>query len=389
MSPRDWVKHRIENGKGLALIAACGAFATLCITATLYLTGQINGPNSQTAAQKYPNVAPEIAEQLDSETPNFGWAGQELADEVISQETIPRIQFVRADDNAKKNVRLWDWVKEMSGDHLPNFRQLIGDCVGAGAKCATEYLFATEYVRGPPVEDGAVSLAPINVFLPYHYACGRHAPECGNGGNRGWCRKDPSGSLGVWQAKALLEYGVIEVTRETGDYSKAVVSRWAVRMPEAKWVELGKLHRVKSIAQCRTASDIRDAICNGYPVTIASDWGGLMECPLVGDKRVNRKSGTWQHQMCVIGYDGSGAEPYWYVQNSWGPSAHGTPKDGAPPGGFWIRKADMEYIAKSGDNWAISDLDGFFEIDWQVIKERVSDARSIRAAQEAHFAISP
>jgi hypothetical protein len=64
--------------------------------------------------------------------------------------------------------------------------------------------------------------------------------------------------------------------------------------------------------------------------------------------------------MCLIGYDGAtGREPYWYVINSWGDSAHGTPPDGAPPGGFWIRAKDLAYILRQGDSFAWSNFAGF------------------------------
>lgn len=300
-----------------------------------------------------------------------GWAGPEVAAQALAEVQArgalsPFVIRGAAEDNAKKRVVLWDASTAILGEHLPTFRQVVGDCVGAGAAQAVNYLQLSQmYIRGPPYDRGGFRA----VYEPYHYACGRNAPECGDGRlNRG--REPWSGSVGSWQAEALRLYGVIPADEPGLDeYGPSVIKRWAVRMPDRRWIDIGRLHLVKTIAQVTNADQIRDAICNGYAVTIASDWGGDMRPRTIDGRLVNRRSGSWAHQMCVIGYDGAtGREPYWYILNSWGPDAHGTPPDGAPPGGFWVTRRDIDYIARQGDSFALSNHDGFEAADWVIIR---------------------
>lgn len=285
--------------------------------------------------------------------PRFGWAGPEVAREEWRKigASFPKFDLPENPENRNKRVVLWEFTKRINGGrHLPTVRQLIGDCVGAGAKQAVDYLQCVSIAQGGLIAD----FRPV--YLPYHYATGRNAPECGNGRIRG-----PDGSLGSWQAKALELYGVIPADFDgLPDYSSSVVRSWATRMPSGEYVTEGKLHLVRSAARVTSADQVRDAICNGYPVTIASDWGGMMRPPTKDGRLVNRKSDTWMHQMCIVAYDGeTGSEPYWYILNSWGENAHGSPPDDAPPGGFWVTEKDVAYIVRQGDSFALSDLQGF------------------------------
>jgi hypothetical protein len=295
----------------------------------------------------------------------YGWAGPQIAAQAYDQikSGLPKFEISGdLDDNdVHKRVVLWDAAKRANGgEHLPTFTQAIGDCVGASAGQAVQYLMAVDAAFN------ANESAWKPLFVPYHYACGRNAPECGNGR----MGRDPGGSVGAWQAEAIRLYGVLpQETPGLPTYSAATVQQWAVQMPAAEFLLAGRQHPVRTIARVNTADDIRRAIQNYYVVTIASDWGGLMRPPVVGSKLVNRRAATWNHQMLVIGYDGSGAEPLWYVLNNWGPQAHGTPPDDSPPGGFWIGRRDMQQIASQGDSWAYSDALGFpgRTIDFRVI----------------------
>lgn len=291
------------------------------------------------------------AQYLEAVSRQKGWAGERIA-KSASRDARRFELTVAGRDNSKRRVCLWDCVQWVTGgQHLPTRRQAIGDCVGFGAAQAVDYL---QYVR---IVLYGVAETPKPVFVPYHYACGRCAPECGAGRIRG-----PDGSIGSWQAKALQLYGVVAADHPgLPGYSGSVARSWATKMPSAELIAEGKKHLVRTIALVVTPEQARDAICNGYPVTIASSWGGEMEPPELDGRLVNRRATTWHHQMVLIAYDGSGAEPYWYVLNSWGPNAHGTPPDGSPPGGFWVRRPDLLYIVGQEDCWALSDLDTGFE----------------------------
>lgn len=309
-------------------------------------------------------LAPKLPPITEADVPGLcGWAGEEAAQASYQRlaKHFAKFQIRGVDhDHTKARAVLWDASVVVQGKHLATFRQEIGDCVGSGAKQAVDYLQCVEMVRTGETEFKAV-------YEPYHYACGRMAPDCGAGRIRG-----PDGSIGSDQAHALTLYGVL-----AGDlpglepYSAKVVKQWAVRMPEARWLQEGKKHLVRSAAPVRSADEVREAICNGYPITIASSWGGQMRPPAKDGRLVNHRVTTWQHQMCIIGYDGAtGKEPYWYILNSWGEDAHGKPPDDAPPGGFWVTRKDVEFIVRQGDSFALSQFDGFPAQEWVILTSR-------------------
>jgi len=292
-----------------------------------------------------------------------GWAGPEAVKEAAP--IVAGMQPFRVvgapQDNTRANVRLWEFAKQCNGGkHLPNIAQQIGDCVSWGAKNAADYLQCRQIASNPWV---GKEFRPA--FAPYIYGTSR--VQIGRG------RISGDGSVGAWAADAVQTYGVLDAQYEgVPEYTGRVAKTWGRRGPPEEFIKHAKQFCVKTVAPVRSAAEVRDAVCNGYPVTIASNWGGKMRPDVVDGRLVNKRSGTWNHQMCIIGYDGeTGSEPYYYVLNSWGAAAHGTPPDDAPPGGFWIRTKDVEYIVRQGDSFAFSDFDGFpaQELDFRIIRD--------------------
>lgn len=265
-------------------------------------------------------------------------------------------------DNVKANVRLWKWSKLVNGgQHLPNVPQEVGDCVSWGAANAINYTAAVQIARdGAPEEFH-------RAYPPWLYGASRVL--IGNGKLRG------DGSVGAWAAAAAQKYGVLRADAPgVPAYSGNVARQWGSKPgPPEEFKEAAKPFTVQTVAKMRNADDVMNANCNGYGVSIASDAGFLMTPPLVDGCRLNRRSGTWNHQMSVVGYDGeTWGEPRFYVLNSWGPNAHGTPGGDEPPGGFWITKKDMEYIVQQGDSFAFSGFKGFPSqpLDFRIFGQR-------------------
>jgi hypothetical protein len=178
-------------------------------------------------------------------------------------------------------------------------------------------------------------------------------------------------------------------------YTGALARLWGKNPgPPSKYVDIAKQFLVRSAAKVTTADEVRDAICNGFTVTIASNWGGTMRPPTVDGRLVNKRSTSWAHQMCVIAYDGkTGREPYFYILNSWGEDAHGRPPDDSPPGGFWVRKTDMEYIVRQGDSFAISNFEGFPDRTqdiWDIFPRSAETKPKVRTLEEVeHIDLRP
>jgi hypothetical protein len=278
--------------------------------------------------------------------------------------SLPPFMVVGADgqDNSTKNVRLWDAVVKLLGQHLPNVPQQIGDCVSWGAANAANYLQANNIIRGPP----GYQLKPV--YPPYIYGVSRVLVGRKHGSNfRG------DGSIGAYAAEGVRDYGVLRSdVKDCPPYSGAIARMWGDKGPPQWAIDEAKQYLVKTIAQVKSAAEARDAICNGYPVTIASSWWGTTRIEVRDGRRVATRNTSWAHQQCVIGYDGSGPNKYFYVLNSWGPNAHPAPMQGEPPGGYWIRYEDLDRICREGDSWAFSSFDGFpaETINWDDLLRR-------------------
>lgn len=307
----------------------------------------------------------------------LGWAGPEAVEAARPlTESLPRFQVVGlTEDNSKRNVRLWEFAKKVNGgDHIPTYRQEVGDCVSFGCKNAIEYLQAVQLfldfaviqnpgleldvIRGPPQEGEAEAFGPKQwnpVYAPYIYGTSR--VQVGGGRLRG------DGSVGAWAAKAVQDYGVLAANEEqVPPYSGSVARKWGSSGPPKNFIEVAKQFPVKTVSKVRNADEACDALCNGYPITIASNagFGSFQE---VDGVWVGKWNTSWMHQMCLIGYDGSKSLKKFYCLNSWGASAHKQPLDGEPPGGFWIRWDDVDKIVKQGDSFAFSAFEGFPAVD--------------------------
>lgn len=295
----------------------------------------------------------------------MGWDGQDAAAKAWEQNKGKFPKFKISGDkhsSAGKVVKLWDAAKAVNGEHLPTFRQLIGDCVGASHKQALDILQCIGAAKGEN------EFKPI--YHPYHYAYSRMV--IGKGQIRG-----PDGNVGSWQAAGLKEGGAIpDDTEGVEPYSEAVIRRLAVRKPDAKLIAIGKQHLLGEAAQVTTYAEARDAISNGYPVNVCSNRGFEMRPRVEGGKHWGVPSGQWAHSMCFIGVDDTvtcpsfagGGKGALYCLNSWGPDAHGKPAGDEPPGGFWVSSRVAESMLKQQDSFALSAFSGFpaQDLDWVI-----------------------
>jgi hypothetical protein len=277
-------------------------------------------------------------------------------------------------DNQNANVRLWDAVIKVRGEYRKNYPQQVGDCTSFGAKNAIEVRMCVESDEGKSVQFQYV-------YPPFLYGVAR--VQIGKGKVRG------DGAVGAWVAQAARDYGVL-LSTDPGvpAYSGAVAREWGSKGPPQAFVDIAKARRVKTIAPIRTATQCRDAICNGYPVTVASMFG-TTDIRERDGRMVARRNTQWAHQMCCIGYDGRGPVAYFYILNSWGEAAHPRPLQGEPPGGFWVTADDMQWITSTGDCWSFSDLDGFpaRELDFNVFGAVKAERRGVASLRKTGVAL--
>ena len=281
----------------------------------------------------------------------------ELAAPIVASKPPRMLAALAGEDHATKNVRLWDAAIKSYGQHFENIPQQIGDCVSWGAANAIRYRHAVQVaqghqpMRGPP-------------FPPYLYGIARVTY-----GNRSIpCRSD--GAIGAYAAEGFAKFGFITADEAGTPYGGKLAKQWGCDGPPSNLLTIGQKRAGGDVAPVKSGLEMRDAICNGYPVTVASMFGTRTIRERDG-RQVATRNDRWAHQMCAIGYDGSLAagREYVYLINSWGADAHPQPMQNEPPGGFWITLQDADWIARTGDCWAFSDVPGFAadELDFSIL----------------------
>lgn len=305
----------------------------------------------------------------------MGWIQPEIRSELQHNrheqclEEMPRFEITGRSEALKYGFlddekillpELWKHpvVVQENGIEFTGIHQITGSCVGAGGGNCMMTLIMIEVIR---LGDPEKALIPF-WLLPY----GRSRYYLGD-------RGPGEGSTGGTFAKAMKEDGVIPANLpELPKFTNSDGLVWG-QQAEMKWSDgdnpdtmrllpEARKHVVKTAAQCRSTDEVRQAIQNGYPCTCASNWGGQMRIQPSGNPPclLNRKAGTWNHQMSVLGWwqHPQHGELFW-IQNQWGLRAHGEDPAGGPPGGFWVKQADMAYIVRQNETFAFSQHQGF------------------------------
>ena len=258
-------------------------------------------------------------------------------------------------DSSGAQVALWEFAQSINGgEHFPTFRQETGDCVAQGAANAINYLQAVQ------IASHGQSARFRCAFAPWIYGVSRTAEDIGAGRLR-----RSAGSVGSWAANAVERYGVLAAdVPGVPEYSGRISDQWGYQGPPAEYFDEAEDFVVETVAQVNSYEDVRDALANGYPVTVASNQGFRMQAKVHRGKAFGMPSGQWAHQMCLIAVDDQadcpdGSKGACYCLNSWGSAAHGPPAGDEPPGGFWISRRVVERMVRQGDSWAYSNFSGF------------------------------
>ena len=302
---------------------------------------------------------------------NLGWiapkdrTGFQIAVDETIQSRMP-LFGIRGFSDAPTQSLLYKFIK----DHKP-FYQETGSCVGCGLGMALWCLESVEVNYQGQLED------PICPFwlLPY----GKSREIAGMFG-RG------EGSFGSAAIEAIQRYGTLqsnfsgvpkyEVKDGALVWGEQAEMNWSDGTAiKQSFLDIGKKYIVKTAARITSVEEAKAALINGYPLTCASNWGGEMNPKVQGkDPKtsilLNRRVTTWGHQMCCLGWMMHPEfKDVFYIQNSWGNSFQGSPKNfDETDGGFWISAKDMQWIIKDGEVFAISNFAGFpaRKLDWYI-----------------------
>lgn len=290
----------------------------------------------------------------DAPTELMGWDedASKLPETRAIVELMPEFQIIPelpgvVKDNTRSRVLFWEFAEE-AGIDCDSWlsRQEVGDCVAWGMAKSANWLQTVQIQLGQRAEFR-------EIYPPYIYGISR--VQIGGGRLRG------DGSVGAWAAKGVQTYGVLALDADqVPKYSGQIAREWGRRGPPERYITIAKETLIKTVAPMRSAEDCCNAICNGYPVTIASN-AGFGAIRVQDGRQVGRWTTSWAHQMHLCGYDGTSpsGRRYFYCLNSWGHNAHPRPLNGEPLGGFWITWEDVDKICRQGDSFAYSGFEGF------------------------------
>lgn len=276
----------------------------------------------------------------------------------------PQAFRVAGEIDRTANARLWGPVLAVNGgEHFANVPQQTGDCVSWGLKNAIRYRLAYQRWQGQSATGG-------DAFAPYLYGLARVTIGKGS---------PPCRSAGAYPSYAIQGYkrhGWITTDEAGSAYSGRLANEWGCQGPPRNMLALGEARSDGDAYPIRSADELIEAITNGYPCTIASMFGTRTIRAQDG-RQVATWNDRWPHQMCFVGYDGSGRTPYVYALNSWGADAHPRPLGDEPPGGFWVTLDTAARMIADGECWAISDVAGFPNdggLDWSIFDDVLRQA---------------
>ncbi len=202
---------------------------------------------------------------------------------------------------------LWRVVQSKLGKHFLTYYQESGSCVGNGFGQSMNYLQAIDsWQRGQAEE----VLVPYFWLYPYGISRWIMDPNAGPG----------EGSFGTAIAEAATRYGLFAQSslntlpqpNEKGGFGLTWGEKneiaWSHINPTAKkwevYTSLAQSHPVTTSALLTSADEVAESIINGYPVTCASNWGGLMKCPVVGTGEnaylQNRRAATSSRRRVIL-----------------------------------------------------------------------------------------
>jgi len=275
---------------------------------------------------------------------------------VAGMAAFPANELYRGDDG---RVCLWQAGVQLFGKFLKYNFQTTGSCVGAGGGNMAKNLMAVEIAIGNEPEEYK------ELWWPFTYGRSRF---------RSGMTSPGEGSLGSAYAEAAIKDGYLAVDEKDGlpafseedgwlKLSKSVELSWSDgdARQSLDCMDVARKHLIGAAARLRNAQEWKAALQNGYPVTLASNFGttGIRKR---GNPAVNIGdwNASWAHQMSSSeAWDHPDLGLILLIQNNWGPEAHPAPTQGEPPGGFYILEKTADRICASGEVYAFSGFNGF------------------------------
>jgi hypothetical protein len=342
------------------------------IAAALAFVGWlIHAWNALRSGQPVPEPpVPPVPVAGSPELPFTGWVDdQDQVRSVIATCRHPVFAQTPAGQIAEipDHVYQWDLVRVAINRQLVRNQGQIGACTAFGAVGATEYQQCVRIVAALKASQPPPEFADLAQEVTYSIS----RVQVMHGQLRG-----QDGATGAAAAQACRDYGVCPRgaygSADLTSYSESRCRQYGDHGCAPEVLAEAAKHKVGSISPVRTTEALRKGLAQFYTATIASNVGFGTRGPWTRDADgCLRASGTWSHQMIVVGYAKHPTRGWLYcIQNSWGPNWVGGPRGaGNPPdGSFWCDERTMQRILDAQDSWFFDGIGGFEarKLDWNI-----------------------
>ena len=294
-----------------------------------------------------------------------GWIDDPVArQEFVRSQAKP---FLSQQDGAIKGsgkgkvVLLYKLFEELTEKPLATHRQEIGDCVSHAFGLGVDVLTAVRVLMFNQPEKWVAKSATEIIYA-------------GSRVEASTSRLRGDGSLGVWAAEFIREWGVLLRQEYLNgdynytDYSGSVARKLGKTGVPDELEPLCREHPVKTCSIVRSWEECRDSVANGYPVAMCSNTG--FNTKRDKDGFLSRSRRPWYHAMIILGIDDKYKRPGGLIQNSWGKGwVSGPTRHDQPVGSFWADASAIDRAMKQGDSIALSGYVGYPRIavpDYQI-----------------------
>ena len=224
----------------------------------------------------------------------------------------------------------------------PSERQTTGDCVSHSTRNAVDITRAVEI----DIKGESESFETRGATEAIYQSRGHK----GQGMTCSGAAKYVHSNGGILLRK---DYGSIDLSK----YDSSIGAKH--KIPFEVYVKEAYKHQVKTISMITTVEEARDALSNGYALSVFSRYGFSSRRDANG---IAKRGSGWNHAMAWIACDDTRTrykETLFLVQNSWGKWNSGPRVHSQPEGSFWIREKDARGMLSQQGSWVFSDVDGF------------------------------
>jgi hypothetical protein len=292
----------------------------------LYETRQMRG-----AMKDLPGFQSLLA---DLQTPVFGIAAPHLYNTGAGKLSTPYKQAVALDQGFGSTEA-----------------QTTGDCVSHATRNAATLDYSVDVLAGRTEYIGR--LATENIYGARGH--GGQGASCSTLARYVWA----NGKGGLLVRK---KHGEGRNSVDLSVYNSRTGHNWG-RSGTPSWLnKIAAEHPVETVSNVRSIEEARDALANGYGISVCSGYGFSSKRDSNG---VSQKKGGWGHAMAWIACDDTDWAHKNYggmlflIQNSWGRWNGGPKRHDQPDGSFWITEKVARAMLRNGGAWVVSGVEGF------------------------------